>query len=196
MKPKSVLIGLNGLKGSGKNTVAERLKVYSPYEVVEISYAKKLKESAAALLDCSVEDLELWKNESDITIEIGDDIYFPFTSITIRTFLQRYGTEAHRNVFGDDFWLDAALPLDHFFKDHHLYVVTDMRFPNEMERVLDLGGYAVRVVGTSGECPDLHESETPLECPRILLNDERDDNFKSLDWEVVSLLKEVGLNVL
>ena len=32
--------------------------------------------------------------------------------MTFREFLQRYGTEAHRDVFGKDFWLEYTLPAN------------------------------------------------------------------------------------
>jgi len=35
-------------------------------------------------------------------------------SITGRQALQRYGTEGHRDVFGEDFWVDALLPVDSY----------------------------------------------------------------------------------
>lgn len=210
-----MIIGLTGYKQAGKNAVAKKLAVWSPIEVIEVSYAAKLKQSAAVLLGCTVEDIEVWKNDPNMVVSVGLKvdglgIVDPLEQ-TVRSFLQRYGTEAHRDVFGEDFWLDAALPLPasapltdaaglHAFNarqyDDALYVVTDVRFENEAERVHQLGGLVVRVVGPPEieNVSDRHASETPLPdelVDRTILNTKRDDNYAALDLEVRKLLRDL-----
>ena len=120
-------------------------------------------------------------------MEIGSEPY-----MTMRLFLQRYGTEAHRDIFGDDFWVKATLPdgLDH---SDRLIVVTDCRFPNEAHRVHELGGYVVEV-GDGTPRDELHwehESEKPLDEDLIdwhLTNNVFDDHFQTLDQNVRDML--------
>jgi len=190
-----VILGLHGRIGAGKNACAARLLELG-HDVVEVSFARKLKESAAALLDCTVEDLERWKNEPHRVVAVSllvDGLGpIPGPTQTVRSFLQRYGTEAHRDIFGPDFWLDAALPLDRDYTEK-LYVVTDVRFPNEAERVRALGGVMVEVVGPAGDTGS-HVSEQPLRCDYGVANWVRDDGFASLDRGLEFLLEAVTLN--
>jgi hypothetical protein len=148
-----MLIGLNGRLKAGKDTtfliIKEVLKEKNdPTPVIQVSFAEKLKASAAASLGIDRMMMEDLKAREDLymgllTAEPG--ILLTGPHLNMREYLQRYGTEAHRDIFGENFWVDQALPAD---LDHStgLYVVTDMRFPNEIQRVKDLGGVTVKVV--------------------------------------------------
>jgi hypothetical protein len=143
-----MLIGINGAAGSGKDTAYNLIKeIYSDTE--KVSFAEKLKVSVSKLLNLDVELIEELKNNESVAMLWGfpsdkayDSLYNRMGEwrLNMREFLQRYGTEAHRDIFGDNFWVDMALPLD---TDHagKILVVTDMRFPNEAERVKELSGH-------------------------------------------------------
>lgn len=192
-----MILGLHGKMGSGKDTACELLKELSPVPVVRVSYAAKLKESAAALLGVHLDDLELYKNDPSKMVALGgiyDGLGFvPYREKTmaVREFLQRYGTESHRNVFGEDFWLDAALPLEKDYSDA-LYVVTDVRFQNEADRIRSLGGKIVKVIGPV-EDTGSHASERPLVCDFTIDNTVRDDDFSLLRSELGGVLYWLGL---
>jgi hypothetical protein len=199
-----MILGLTGRKQAGKNAVAKALAAHSPLPVVEVSFAALLKQSAAAVLGVTVEQLEGWKNNPHAVVSVGigveDGWLVEARTQTVRQFLQAYGTEGHREVFGEDFWLDAALPLDDDVPLYPggryaaaLYVVTDVRFENEAQRVKDLGGHIVRVVGPNDVEleTDSHASEEPLPSSLIdfyLTNARRDDNFADLYYRVRLLL--------
>src|SRR5881394_3350138 len=101
-----MIIGLNGRMRSGKDTVAHILtKHFSNIE--RVAFAGKLKQSAAASLGISVETLEDLKLREDVYIQVVQDPHI--IDFNIRQYLQRYGTEAHRDVFGDDFWVEQVL---------------------------------------------------------------------------------------
>lgn len=195
-----VIVGLHGKMGAGKNEAARRLATLAPVPVVEVSFAAKLKQSAAALLGCSVEALETLKNKPDAFIGLsvaGDftDRLWPVErhTQTVRSFLQRYGTEAHRDVFGEDFWLDAAMPSGRDYSGA-IHVATDVRFANEARRVRQLGGFVVLVVGPHDDTGG-HASEQTLGngyIDLILDNTRRDDDFASLDAQLVSLLNRLS----
>jgi hypothetical protein len=195
-----VIIGLHGKMGAGKNEAAKRLARLSSLPVVEVSYAAKLKESAAALLGCTVADLERWKNDPMMTVVLCNlENEDPLDVRTVRSFLQRYGTEAHRDVFGEDFWLDAALPAERngirgrVAYDESLYVVTDVRFPNEAQRIRDLGGIVVGIIGPSDDTGS-HASEVPLDCDLWINNTRRDDGYATLDVQLAErVLAPLGL---
>ena len=147
-----MIIGLNGAKGAGKDTAGAYLRLYG-FETA--SFAAKLKESAAA---CFGVDAALWeelKNEGTNTVALlrnGEPIAEP----TVRQFLQFYGTEAHRDVFGSDFWVDQLFKtLD--LGDQH-YAITDARFDNELDAVHAEGGITIRIERDK-DTSDMHISE-------------------------------------
>lgn len=168
-----MLIGLNGRLKAGKDTTFQIIKELYP-EAERVSFADPLKESAAQALGLSLETLETLKGHEEIHMEFPSGMVMSSTlashpkselshwKLNIRSYLQRYGTEAHREVFGDNFWVDQALPLDLDHSDR-LLVVTDMRFPNEAQRVLDLGGHTVRVVRDVQTAHSLHPSEQDID---------------------------------
>ncbi len=191
-----MLIGLTGRMGSGKDTVVERLRaVTAPNAITRKAFADPLKDSVCALFGITRETLERMKNSrhAEVTLTNAGDSAGAMQSM--RTFLQRYGTEAHRDIFGKNFWLDATLPIN-YAHAHTITVITDCRFPNEAERVKVCGGYVFEVIGPLGkmDANSPHESERPL--PESLLHGEifnacRDDNFKTLDYSLRVLLESL-----
>ncbi len=155
-----MLIGLTGAAGSGKDTVYEVLaELYERELPVERrSFADALYESAAAALGVSPANLRAWKRHEDARITVQSPGGFVEAVLTVRQYLQRYGTEAHREVFGEGFWTGAVDLTDH---RGVIVAVTDVRFLNEAEAVRRAGGFMARVIGP-GEVPGDHASERPL----------------------------------
>jgi len=164
-----MLIGLNGRLKSGKDSTFKIIQDLYP-EAERVSFAESLKVSAASSLKISRELMEALKEHENINFTIDNvghiigqlptDLPVELTHwhMNMREYLQRYGTEAHRQIFGDSFWIDQALPLttDH---SNRLLVVTDMRFPNEVQRVQDLGGICVKVEREVSTAHGSHASE-------------------------------------
>jgi hypothetical protein len=188
-----VLIGLNGRKQAGKDTVYERAaRIMADVVPVErVSFADLLYRSAAASLGVTVAGLQEWKSDPDVCVFVrrtrGD--WANLSGLTIREYLQRYGTEAHRDVFGTAFWTDQV-DLRH---DGRIVMVTDVRFPNEAEAVRRAGGVVVEVIGPMGRTTDdVHASEAPLPeelIDAVIRNRIRDDGFRCLDHQVDTLLR-------
>jgi hypothetical protein len=167
-----MLFGLNGFKGAGKDTIADYL--VKEYDFTKLSFARLLKESAAALFGVPVDRWEEWKNDPAMEVliqrnlnqEIGlarlrgeePPLDLPHVRMTVREFLQRYGTEAHREIFGFDFWVDQALP-EHANWQFGRYVFSDARFENELDRIRSLGGRNIQVLRPSSDTGDGHASE-------------------------------------
>jgi hypothetical protein len=156
-----MIIGLNGRLKSGKDTTYQIIKQFVP-NAEQISYAKKLKESAAASIGMTLEQVEELKNDEEAVLMVYDSAGNAIHSFTMRQYLQWYGTEGHRKVFGDNFWVDQALPVDTDHTDR-LLVVTDMRFPDEAQRVLDLGGATARVLREAETKHSDHASEQDID---------------------------------
>lgn len=153
-----MIIGLNGRLKSGKDTTFNIIQeVVTVGPVIQVSFAKALKVSAAASVGSNVVSMENWKGDESIHFTRPDGSTF-----TTREYLQWFGTEGHRDAFGDNFWVDIALPLDKDYSDA-LYVVTDMRFPNEADRVIALGGHAVKVEREAATNFSAHSSEQNID---------------------------------
>jgi hypothetical protein len=197
-----MILGLTGKMGSGKDTAMLRLQELVTIPVEQISFAKKLKESAAACFgrQISADDLNRWKNNPEARVVIIDGYEQMLFSknahvaadVTIREFLQFHGTEAHRDIFGDNFWVDAAMPPETSrvwaLDQTKLYVVTDVRFPNERDRVQDRQGIVARITGPN-EDTGAHTSEQVLEgIDWEIDNSIRDDDFAWLDSQLKSML--------
>lgn len=198
-----MIVGLHGKMRAGKNTAAERIAylLRGRVPVYEVSYAAKLKESAAALLGTEVSLLEFLKNRPDAEVSLSWRVEdsegrqgTARLSHTVREYLQRYGTESHREVFGEDFWVDAALPTDGDYDDA-LYLVTDVRFPNESARIRELGGLIVKLIGPESDTGS-HASEQELDAEIVIDNSVRDDGFARLDQQLTGLLRVLGLAAL
>jgi hypothetical protein len=200
-----VILGLHGLPGSGKDAFVERAALYSKYPVVRHAFADKMKASICGLLSISLERLEGLKRSDDPCLDLwGVEAPDGLREFTMREFIQRYGTEAHRDVFGQDFWVDQCLPLPRVMSvnDIHnnpyagkLTIVTDIRFPNEAQRVQMLGGKIVEMLGPDDIASE-HRSDRHIGVEYInykIHNQARDDDFALLDSQIELLLAHLGV---
>lgn len=162
------VVGLTGYARSGKNTVAGLIAKMSPESRVrEIAFADAIKVSAARALGVPFHGDQVgtaavreWADrfKADHVIEViesGETVH----RITGREFLQRYGTEAHRELFDDDFWVNV---VDLNPPDIDLLLVTDVRFPNEAHHIHEAGGEVWKVVRSDALPANDHASERPL----------------------------------
>lgn len=186
-----MLIGLTGRAGSGKDTAYETIHALfnDVRPVVRLAFADVLKRSALA---CFADFDDEWsevaskiKSSGHIKIEAdGEEI----CSVSGREFFQRYGTEAHRYLFGDDFWIDSMLPpldpLDFgpFLHSQEIYVITDVRYDNEAIRIREYGGVIWQVERPGEEISEnAHASELGIDeelVDYLLLNDGSLDDLK------------------
>ena len=168
-----MIIGIAGAKRAGKNTVAKFIaeEFGNEYEVCEWSFAEDLKRSAAEALGETSDHIqfcEALKEHGTIAVYMDDT---KVSEISGREYLQFYGTEAHRDIFDTDFWVNNTLnkicriEQNISLEDwkNRIDLITDVRFPNEAEEIRDLGGKILKVrrdeVEQSG---DTHASEKPL----------------------------------
>ena len=134
-----MIIGICGLIGSGKGTVADVL--VEQHNFKKISFADKLKDAVSVLFDWDRSMLEGDTPESRYWREQPDDFWSKETGrkITPRLVLQEFGTDCMRNGFYDGVWVS-------FFKKTILdnpqtnWVVPDCRFENEASMIKELGG--------------------------------------------------------
>ena len=159
-----MLIGLTGKKRSGKDTVYQIINSISSNDpdmiVKRIAFADKVKEAASIILNISPAYLELHKDNSNLIIKLErGDLWL---DLSLRNIIQRIGTEVGRDLFGKNFWIDQVLPLD-FDHSNQLVIVTDVRFENEAQRVIDLGGVIWEVQRPDNNYKDDHSSEAGID---------------------------------
>lgn len=192
-----MLIGLHGRKQAGKDTVFARA-AHLMADVVPVeraSFADMLYRSAAEALGVTVDLLQELKSNPTARVVVLTHTEYDVqahASLSVREYLQRYGTEAHRDIFGSDFWVDNV-ELDHAGR---IVMVTDVRFENEARAVQAAGGRVFNVVGPPEieNAGDGHASEKPLPSHLIDFNVDnsvRDDGFRTLDLYVSNLLRQL-----
>jgi hypothetical protein len=175
------VIGICGLIGSGKDTIAGTL-VGVGWE--RYSMAKPLKDMTAKLFDWPRDMVEgdtaesrAWREQKDEwwSNRLGFDV-------TPRWALQYIGTDIMRKTFHDDIWVAY---MEKFVGQNQHVVISDVRFPNEIAAVRRLGGeiwhvhrsplphwFERAVIGE--DIPEIHLSERAwlgIEPDRIFWND-------------------------
>ena len=138
-----MIVGLLGFIGSGKGTAGDILKDMG---FTPVSFAKGVKDVAAEmfgwprhLLEGDTQQSREWREQLDQfwSKEFGKDF-------TPRLALQLMGTEVGRDVFHKDFWV---IKLKNYMQSNpnQSYVITDVRFQNEIQFVHSMNGILVEV---------------------------------------------------
>ncbi|MFA5757982.1 MAG: hypothetical protein WC942_01195 [Clostridia bacterium] len=180
------IVGISGLAGSGKDTVADLLLQKDGF--IKISLADPIKRFARELWGFSIE--QLWgssehRNEQDLRYLCNGEYLTP------RKVLQQIGTECGRSL-DFDVWIRYAIQmsqkalseqgkwsyskeigLELYDKTKHIncpeiikgIIISDCRFVNELKYIKQSGGKLIRVIrpgaGLQGEFGS-HRSETEL----------------------------------
>jgi hypothetical protein len=150
-----MIIGICGFIGSGKDTVADYLVNF--HEFRRESFANTLKDAVSAvfgwdrtLLEGRTKEAREWREQVDPWW--AERLAMP--TLTPRWVLQYWGTEVCRRAFHDDIWIASLENKLRNSKDN--VVISDCRFPNEIQSIRDAGGKIVWV--QRGELPDWYDT--------------------------------------
>lgn len=148
-----MLIGISGKARSGKDTfaamLAKELQKQTGQAYVLMAYAHELKIRVQKDFDLSYE--QLWGNEKEIGDKryikpLPDDVGIPSKGIihywTAREIMQNYG-QFFRTI-DYDFWVKNLFKVIEE-KEFENVIVTDVRHINEVNAVVDRGGFHIRV---------------------------------------------------
>jgi hypothetical protein len=144
------------------------LEEQSDFEIKK--FASKLKQIASLLTGVDVENFENQEFKKQyMELQWG---------MTYREFLQKIGTEAMRDGLHTNVWVNALfadykakwVPTGNAIEEDEVsiekqypnWIVTDMRFENELEAVVEREGITIRVV-RPGTVVGNHPSETALD---------------------------------
>ena len=162
-----MLFGICGKAGSGKDTIGDYL--VNSYGFKKIALADPIKRL--------VEDIFVLSHE-EVHDRVRREEPMPdWDNWSVRKLLQFIGTEMFRNQLFDDIWVKSLWKRVNSDKDSN-YVVTDIRFPNELSYLRDNSSkdfVSVKVVrdGCKGSVGiQGHESEKyELETDFLIKND-------------------------
>lgn len=150
------IIGLSGQKRAGKDTAASVL--VEDYSFTRLAFADKLKEMALVanpLLQLGVRGG--LHRLADLVGQIGWERAKNYTAV--REYLQNFGV-MKRDTVDPDYWVDTVVEQIELSDPRTNFVITDVRFPNEIAAVRGLGGYFVVVNRPGLDDSDQHVSET------------------------------------
>jgi hypothetical protein len=149
-----MIIGICGFIGSGKDTVADYLVNF--HEFRRESFANTLKDAVSSvfgwdrtMLEGRTKEAREWREQVDPWW--AERLAMP--TLTPRWVLQYWGTEVCRRGFHDDIWIASLENKLRTSKDN--VVISDCRFPNEIQSIRDAGGKIVWV--QRGDLPDWYD---------------------------------------
>jgi len=154
-----MILGVTGLIGSGKDTIADYLCTFHGFQ--RLSFAASLKDAVSSvfgwdreLLEGTTKSSREWREQVDPWW--AERLNIP--NLTPRWVLQYWGTEVCRNGFHTDIWVASVENKLRQSKDN--IVITDCRFANELQAIKKAGGITCRV--ERGAQPDWYSDAINL----------------------------------
>lgn len=123
--------GFSGKAGSGKNYVSEKL------------FLPLLTEKSTLFMAFA----DHFKIEAIVKDKLDYDKVFGQKDEKTRVVLQKRGTEEGRDVFGPDIWINILEQWMKLYASRGIerFIITDVRFPNEVEFIKKKGGKVIRI---------------------------------------------------
>ncbi len=184
----SQLIGLySSVMGSGKTALTDTL--VDTHGFTSTKFAGTLKHMIGGLLrDAGI------NRPNDYTDGPLKETIIPFFGVTCRYLMQTLGTEWGRNQVKDSIWVDVAKEkIRRLMGEGFSVVVDDVRFPNEYQAILDMGGKMVHVVRPGLLDATGHVSEGALdrhEFDLMWVNDGSLDQWKASTGRLLGRLSK------
>lgn len=183
-----VIIGLSAKKQGGKSTLVDYLITQLPQCEV-IRFADSLKQ---IVLDCFVPSKLGYVVPDDLESDEAKNTALPCGK-TIREMLQLVGTDWFRGAW-EDCWINTF--RKRVIKSNAAFIlIPDVRFPNELKIIQEMGGKVIRLMRAPFGDQDQHESETALdENERLSLSSSK--LFNEDTWVLQMGLKGTHFNLV
>lgn len=180
------IIGICGKKYHGKDTIANHL--VEKYGYTRIAFADPIKDICQNIFGLSYEQLYgNMKEEND-----------EYWKVSPRILMQFIGTDLFRNNMssimpdiGEDIWI--YILLKKIQSNPQLkFVITDVRFKNELDHITKLNGLKIKVQRNNILNNDNHISESyidELNVDHIIINDDTIENLNDKIDKLLNTLK-------
>lgn len=177
------LLGLMGLAGAGKDTVADILTCLAPMDRRAFADALRIEIAEAFGVDVRVLQERALREKPLLQLSLrrcSDAEFVAWATdlqgepdVSPRRIMRRWGD--WRRSQRADYWLTRAeqARVAAIFDGHHAQLWTDVRYPNEADWVRTRGGMLWRIVRPGLEQDRSHDSETAadrIEADATILN--------------------------
>jgi hypothetical protein len=151
-----MMIGLSGWARSGKDTFANYL--VENHGFIRVSFADEIR-TVLYNLDPTI-DLTGYRISLRAAVDLMGWEELKSQSDDVRGLMQRMGTEVGRKLWGEDFWVEAAMKS---IQPGTRAVFSDVRYPNEADAIRKNGGQVWRITREGVGPANSHSSETSLD---------------------------------
>jgi hypothetical protein len=164
------IIGLNGAAGAGKDALAKQI-IYR-HGWAKYAFATPIRAALNGAFQIPYEDME------DPVLKNKPDYLF---GRSIRYMMQTLGTEWGRELVNQEIWMLEAERRINSVRVRDMVqgiVITDCRFPNEADKIHEMGGIVVKITRTdnpfaaavNANGATAHASEARLSAEKIDVN--------------------------
>jgi hypothetical protein len=182
IKEPKTIIGICGNARCGKDTMAELIQ--------EVLADIGIKSKKINLADSLKDELRDFVDQT-----LGIDVYTNNTEEKniIRPLLVTWGTHVRRKL-DEDIWLKKAVEK---MKDECVYIIPDIRYPNEMDWLRQHNSYCIFIDRIDGDIliPPANDDEA-LNNPILKENSDFQLTWQTVGDENKKMLKQVAVEVL
>lgn len=181
---RRIVVGFAGRAGSGKDTAASAIEDDGYHAVYKTAFAEELKRIVAGLYGLSREQTHGRLKETPV----------PGIGKSPRQIMRLFGTEVCRTVHPDT-WVDAwirslrYIPIAAHDGCRTIVTVSDVRFPNEVSAIHNLGGKVYWIDRYQDNRPSMvHASEQSIDqthCDYVIFNEGTELDFRETVRTVV-----------
>lgn len=144
-----MLIGICGFQGAGKDTFANLL--VEQFSFNKFSFASTTKDVLSIIFGWNRNLLEgdtIESREFRETVDLFWSEKLKIPNLTPRKMLQKIGTDLFRNHFDENIWIcsiEKKILMEYQKNSLANIVISDCRFPNEIQLVKNLGGIIIYI---------------------------------------------------